>query len=50
VGNYVDRTIKVLRSDGSGEYSSGAFINFCIEHGIQRQFTTPYTPEQNGVS
>ena len=43
-------TVKSLRSDNGGEYSSAAFQSFCVEKGISRQFTNPYTPEQNGVS
>ena len=43
--------IKVLRLDGGGEYDShDEFIDFCKQDGIQRQFTTRYTPQQNGVA
>ena len=41
--------IKVLSSDGGGEYDSHDFTYVCTQHGIQRQFTTKYTPHQNGV-
>jgi transposase InsO family protein len=41
--------IKSLRSDRGGKYLSKNFKNFCEEHGIQRFYTTPYTPQQNGV-
>lgn len=34
-GHYV----KVLRSDGGGEYESNSFTQYCKEQGIQRQFT-----------
>ena len=40
--------IKVLRSDGGGEYDSHEFLDFCKHHGIQRQFTTRYTQQHNG--
>ena len=33
----------------SGEYTSKSFKDFCRDHGIQHQFSTPYTPQQNGV-
>ncbi|KAA0061308.1 UBN2 domain-containing protein [Cucumis melo var. makuwa] len=42
--------IKSLRSDRGGEFLSNNFNNFCKEHGILRELTTPYTPEQNGVA
>ncbi|TYK12002.1 UBN2 domain-containing protein [Cucumis melo var. makuwa] len=41
--------IKSLRSDRGGEFLSNNFNHFCEEHGIHRELTTPYTPEQNGV-
>ena len=42
--------IKVLRSDRGGEFSSNEFLDFCRCHGIKKQFTTRYTPQQNGVA
>ncbi|XP_074378095.1 uncharacterized protein LOC141719617 [Apium graveolens] len=42
--------IKCLRTDRSGEFTSDDFNNFCKEHGIQRQLTTAYTSQQNGVA
>ncbi len=41
--------VKCLRSDGGGEYFSNEFITYMKMHGIQRQFTCRYTPQQNGV-
>jgi transposase InsO family protein len=41
--------ITSLRSDNGGEFFSKEFNNFCAKHGIKRQYTTPYTPQQNGV-
>ena len=38
-----------LRTDNGGEFTSKEFISFCSEHGIQRHFSTSYTPQQNGV-
>ena len=40
----------MLRSDCGGEYDSHEFSYFCKQHGIQRQFTTRYTPQQSGVA
>ena len=36
--------IQKLRSDNGGEYTSKVFKQFCEEHGIERQMSTPYTP------
>ena len=43
-------SIKTLRSDNGGEYLSKEFTRFCNENGINREFTNPETPEQNGVA
>jgi transposase InsO family protein len=51
--------IKVVRSDRGGEFygkfsesgqHKGPFALFLEENGIQAQYTTPGTPEQNGVA
>ena len=42
--------IKVLRTDRGGEYISKYLLLFCRENGIHKQFTTIYTPQQNGVT
>jgi transposase InsO family protein len=44
------QTIKIFRSDRGGEYKLNEFIEFCDLHGIKRQFTARYTPQQNGVA
>jgi transposase InsO family protein len=43
-------SIKSLRSDRGGEYTSTEFNDFCSSQGIKRQLTAAYTPQQNGVS
>ncbi|GJU92725.1 retrovirus-related pol polyprotein from transposon TNT 1-94 [Tanacetum coccineum] len=42
--------IKCLRTDNGGEYTGDEFDLFCKQEGIKRQFTTAYTPQQNGVA
>lgn len=42
-------TIKRLRTDRGGEFTSNKFKDFCETSGIQRHMTAPYTPQQNGV-
>ncbi|KAM1200156.1 hypothetical protein ACFX2J_016448 [Malus domestica] len=43
-------SVKCLRTDRGGEFTSTEFTNFCKENGIKRQLTTAYTPQQNGVA
>ncbi|PKU70208.1 Retrovirus-related Pol polyprotein from transposon TNT 1-94 [Dendrobium catenatum] len=43
-------TIKILRSDGGGEYQSQNLQSFLLHHGIQHQMSYPYTPEKNGIA
>ncbi|CAH9104519.1 unnamed protein product, partial [Cuscuta europaea] len=40
--------IKVLRTDGGGEYLSNEFNQFCEQEGIIHEVTAPYTPQHNG--
>ncbi|GJR05414.1 retrovirus-related pol polyprotein from transposon TNT 1-94 [Tanacetum coccineum] len=44
------RKLKVLRTDRGGEFLSKEFSGFSNEHGIKRELTAPYTPEQNGIA
>lgn len=39
-----------LRTDRGGEYNSKEFQSYCLKHGIKRQLTAAYTPQQNGVA
>jgi transposase InsO family protein len=41
--------LKAFRSDWGGEFTSTEFIDHFVHHGVRRQLTTPYTPQQNGV-
>jgi transposase InsO family protein len=41
--------VKVLKSNGGGEYSSKEFANFCKSQGIIMKTTSRYTPQKNGV-
>nr|GEW26159.1 retrotransposon protein, putative, Ty1-copia subclass [Tanacetum cinerariifolium] len=49
VENQLDKKIKIIRSDGGGEYESNDFAEFCSTFGIGHQKTAPYTSQQNGV-
>jgi len=45
-----DKVIKVLRTDGGGEYNSHEFQVFCDEEGIIHEVKSTYTPQHNGVA
>ncbi|RDX97111.1 hypothetical protein CR513_20159, partial [Mucuna pruriens] len=42
--------IKILRTDGGGEYNSKEFKEFCEAKGIEHEVTAPYTPQHNGLA
>ena len=50
VGRQSEHKIKALRLDNGGEYMSKQFEELLKIHGIARQTSTPYTPQQNGVA
>lgn len=43
-----DVTVKVVRTDGGGEFQSLEMRNFYATHGIQHQVSPPYDPPLNG--
>ena len=45
-----EHTIKIIRCDNRGEFTSIDFKNFCATNGIVFEFTAPGTPEHNGVA
>jgi transposase InsO family protein len=49
VENQLSKSIKTLRTDCGGEYTSNAFTDFCSTQGITHQFSCPHTPQQNGT-
>ncbi|KXJ68687.1 hypothetical protein RP20_CCG002152 [Aedes albopictus] len=50
VENLFGRQPKVIRSDGGGEYVNNELHRFFADQGIRAQYTTAYTPQQNGVA
>ena len=43
------RKLKTLRTDRGGEFTFVEFGRYCVERGVERQLTAPYSPQQNGV-
>ncbi|GJU62276.1 retrovirus-related pol polyprotein from transposon TNT 1-94 [Tanacetum coccineum] len=43
-------TLRFLRTDNGGEYTSNEFEDFLRQQGVIHQVTVPYSPQQNGVS
>jgi transposase InsO family protein len=41
--------LKAIRSDNATEFRNASFAEFCLEHGIDQQFSTSCVPQQNGV-
>ena len=41
--------IKKVRSDNETEFKNTLVEKFLDEEGIKHEFSTPYTPQQNGV-
>lgn len=46
--NMTTRHISILRSDGGTEFFRHSLRDYCSEHGITHQSSTPYTPQHNG--
>src|ERR1044072_6729952 len=50
VENHSEKSIKVLRTDGGGEFTSNEMEDFWKIHGIIHEITAPYTPQHNGMA
>ncbi|GJW13715.1 retrovirus-related pol polyprotein from transposon TNT 1-94 [Tanacetum coccineum] len=50
VENQNDIKVKQLRTDNGTEFRNSILVNFCDEKWISQNFSSPYTPEQNGVA
>jgi transposase InsO family protein len=42
--------LKVINSDNGTEFRNVSFYEFCLEHGIDQQFSAPRISQQNGVA
>jgi transposase InsO family protein len=43
------RKLRVLRIDNGGEFTAAEFTSYCVDGGVQRHYSAPYSPQQNGV-
>jgi transposase InsO family protein len=43
------RQLRVLRTDIGGEFTTAEFASYCADEGVQRHYSAPYSPQQNGV-
>ncbi|GKA40742.1 retrovirus-related pol polyprotein from transposon TNT 1-94 [Tanacetum coccineum] len=50
VENQNDVKVKQIRTDNGTEFRNHELESFCDEKGISQNFSSPYTPEQNGSS
>ncbi|GJU73513.1 retrovirus-related pol polyprotein from transposon TNT 1-94 [Tanacetum coccineum] len=50
VENQNDIKVKQLRTHNGTEFRNNILVNFYNEKGISQNFSSPYTPEQNGVA
>jgi transposase InsO family protein len=49
LNNEHSNCLKDIRSDNGTEFRNASFDGFCLEHGIDQQFSTPCVPQQNGI-
>ncbi|KAJ9566196.1 hypothetical protein OSB04_002162 [Centaurea solstitialis] len=50
IENKTNLRVKVIRSDNGTEFKNGDLNSFCEKKGIERQYSAPRTPQQNGVA
>jgi len=50
IENQANLKVKVIRSDNGTEFKNSDLNSFCEEKGIERQYSAPRTPQQNGVA
>jgi transposase InsO family protein len=44
-----DRKLHVLRTDNGGKFTAAEFVSYYADEGVQRHYSAPYNPQQNGV-
>jgi hypothetical protein len=43
------RKLCVLRTDNDCEFMTAEFMSYCVDEGVQRHYSAPYSPQQNGI-
>jgi transposase InsO family protein len=41
--------LKAIQSDNGTEFKNASLNQFCLEHGVEQQFSASCVPQQNGV-
>jgi transposase InsO family protein len=39
------RKLRVLRTDNGGKFTTAEFTSYCADEGVQRHYSTPYSPQ-----
>jgi transposase InsO family protein len=43
------RKLHVLRTENGSEFTMAEFTSYCVDEGVQRHYSAPYSPQQNGI-
>jgi hypothetical protein len=43
------RKLRMLRTNNGGEFIAAEVASYCADEGVQRHYSAPYSPQQNGV-
>ena len=46
--NELPQAMRAIRSDNGTEFKNARFDTFCSDQGLEHQYSSPYTPQQNG--
>ena len=47
--NELPHAMRAIRSDNGTEFKNARFDIFCSDQDLEHQYSSPYTPQQNGV-
>lgn len=50
IENQLNKKVKEIRCDNGTEFKNVILIELCKSKGIKRDYSTPRTPQQNGVA
>jgi transposase InsO family protein len=43
------RKLRALRTDNGSEFTTAEFTSYCVDEGVQRYYSAPYSPQQNDI-